>query len=181
MDLKLIIIIILFVIIISSYKKDVVMKPIYTFFDFDRLIDERDTNVVYNDLYPPLNRPTKPIASDYLMYKTSGLFDVKTRYSDDTFRLIGYLINSNNKNEKWNLFGRQKYSGSSQGDFYVVQQCNSNGPCTKIDLNDDILTSGRIRDYYNLPNKLTFNSPLFDVHPYDVIQLKTTYDYSPYI
>lgn len=146
----------------------------------DQLIDKRDNAVVNNHLYPPLSRVPKPIATSYMKYKRDGVFDVSTRYNGDTYKLMAYLINSNDRSEKWNIFGRQKYSGSSQGEFFATQQCTQ-GPCTKIELSKDIIVGDTINDYYNLPNSLTFKSPLFSTHPYDVVQLKTSSGSSIYM
>ena len=144
------------------------------------IIAERDRAVVDDTLYPPIDRMTRPIADEYLKYKLNGIFGDNTRGAPDTFRLVAYLINSADRADKWNVFGRQKYRGSNQGEYYAIQQCNSHGPCTKIMLNNDIVVGDQLRDYYNLPSTITFKSPALSDTPYDVIQLKTTIDYSPY-
>ena len=144
------------------------------------LIQSRDDAVINDDLYPPLNRMARPLADEYLRYKMDGTFGQYTRGAPDTYRLVGYLINSTDRNDKWNIYGRQKYRGSNQGDYYAVQQCGGHGPCTKIILSDDIVVGNTLRDYYNLPSTITFNSPALLTTPYDVVQLKTNIDYSPY-
>lgn len=143
-------------------------------------IHKRDTAVLEDPLYPPLGRMPRPAADQYLKFKQDGIFAVSTRGTDDTFRLMAYMINSVDRSEKWNVYGRQKYKGSSQGDFYAIQQCNSNSQCTKIDLTKDIIINNELRDFYNLPSTITFSSPLFSSDPYDIVQLKTTVDYGPY-
>jgi hypothetical protein len=163
----------------SKLSNKVKQVPKSNIVNMNDLIDKRDKAVLANALYPPLNRNPKPIANDYLKYKRNGLFDYSTRDNSDTYRLMGYLINSANKDETWNIFGRQKYSGSSHGEFYATRQCNQN-TCTKIPITRDILTGNKIDDYYNLPNVLTFDSPLFTTDNYDVVQLKTSHGYSPY-
>ena len=145
----------------------------------DQMIRLRDQAVVKSALYPPLNRMPRPLIDSYIENKKAGIFDVATRYSGDTYKLMGYLINSVNKDEKWNIYGRQKYSGSSQGKFYAIQQCNKD-PCVKIDLTNDIMEGDKINDYYNLPAELKIKSPLFNTDPYAVVQLKTSIDYTPY-
>lgn len=145
----------------------------------NELVSKRDTAVVTNPLYPPLNRVPKPMATDYLRYKREGVFDYPTRNGNDTYKLMAYLINSTDKTDKWNVYGRQKYAGSSQGEFYATQQCIQN-TCTKIEITKDIIVGNYINDYYNLPNILTFNSPLFSTEPYDVVQLKTANGQSIY-
>jgi hypothetical protein len=151
--------------------------------DASRTVDpikRRDTAVVEDPLYPPLGRMPRPVADQYLKFKEDGILGVSTRGTADTFRLMAYMINSADRNEKWNVYGRQKYRGSSQGDFYAIQQCNSTSACTKIDLHNDMISNNQLRDFYNLPSTITFSSPLFSTSPYDVVQLKTTLDYGPY-
>lgn len=140
-------------------------------------IEARDMAVVSNPLYPPLDRQSRPLADEYLRYKEAGIFDIPTRNGSDTYRLMGYLINSTNKNDKWNIYGKQRHSGSSHGNFYATQQCNNN-TCTKIELTKDILINERLNDFYNLPSTLTFNSPLFGTDPYDVVQLSMADNYN---
>ena len=120
----------------------------------------------------------RPLVDSYVANK-GGLFNQPTQYSGDTYRLMAYLINTLDKTDKWNVYGRQKHSGSSFGEFYAVQQC-SNDPCVKFELTNDIMTGDNINDFYNLPAQLSINSPLFSTDPYTVVQLKTTLSYSPY-
>ena len=158
---------------LTSEYKDKINKPKAT-------ISKRDMAVVQDPLYPPLDRNPRPLADEYLRYRDAGYFDVPTRNGTDTYRLMGYLINSTNKDEKWNIYGRQRYSGSSHGYFYATQQCNNN-QCTKIELTKDILVGQQLNDFYNLPSTLTFNSPLFGTDPYDVVQLNIANGYNnPY-
>ena len=175
--------IVMFKLLTDEYKSQINSKSINNVVNNtainDELINKRDIAVVSDTLYPPLSRNPKPIANDYLQYKQDGLFDYSTRNNSDTYKLMGYLISSVQKDEIWNIFGRQKYSGSSQGEFYATRQCNRN-VCTKIPLTRDMLTGNKIDDYYNLPNILTFNSPLFTTDNYDVVQLKTSNTNSPY-
>jgi hypothetical protein len=144
------------------------------------VITERDRAVVYDKLYPPISRPPRPFVDDYITYKDAGLFDFNTRQNNDTYKLMGYLINSNDKNEKWNIYGRQKYSGSSQGDFYATEHCDKNS-CIKIELDRDMIVGKPNIDYYNLPSTMEFTSPVFKEDPYLVVQLNNASNYSPYI
>jgi len=145
----------------------------------DDMIKLRDRAVVRSALYPPLGRMPKPLANNYLNHKLSGVFDQPTQYNGDTYKLMAYLVNTVNKDEKWNVYGRQKYSGSSQGDFYAIQQCLKD-PCVKIELTNDMMEGDKLNDYYNLPSELKIKSPLFSTDPYTVVQLKTSVGYSPY-
>lgn len=144
------------------------------------VITERDRAVVNDKLYPPISRPPRPIVDDYITYKDAGLFDFNTRQNNDTYKLMGYLINSNDKNEKWNIYGRQKYSGSSHGDFYATEHCDKNS-CIKIELDKDIIVGKPNIDYYNLPSTMEFTSPVFKEDIYLVVQLNNASNYSPYI
>lgn len=143
-------------------------------------VAERDIAVVKDPLYPPINRHSQPLANEYIKYRNAGIFDVPSRTNNDTYRLMGYLINSVNKEDKWNIYGRQRHPGSSHGNFYATQQCNNNS-CTKIELSKDILVNEQLNDFYNLPSTLMFKSPLFAVTSYDVVQLSMPDNYTnPY-
>lgn len=143
-------------------------------------VAKRDTNVLEDPLYPPLGRMPRPIADQYLDFKDKRLIGVSTRYDQDTYRLMAYMINTTDKNDKWNIYGRQKYRGSNTGEFYAIQQCNSTSHCTKIDLDKNIIVGNSFNDFYNLPSTVTLQSPLFSTEPYDIVQLKTTVDTGPY-
>ena len=143
-------------------------------------IATRDTAVLEDPLYPPLGRMPRPLADQYLQYKQERMMTVSSKSTQDTFQLMAYLISSVDRSEKWNVYGRQKYRGSSQGDFYAIQQCNSTSQCTKIDLTNDIIKNNQLRDFYNLPSSVMITSPLFSTSSYDIVQLKTTMDNSQY-
>ena len=96
---------------------------------------------------------------------------VKTNNIDDTFRLVGYVTNNatdvDNGNNSWKLFGRQKDRHSSE--FYMTPT-NSNNDL-KIPLTRDIIVNDKLDDIYSIPNTLTFNSPLLNKEPYNVVEV----------
>jgi hypothetical protein len=89
--------------------------PVYT----------RDNMVLNNKLYPPLGRTERP-TFDLLMKQVndqSGVFNMYTRGMPDTFRPVGYLTLKNGDqtiDSTLILYGRSKYPGSDQGEFYVT-------------------------------------------------------------
>jgi len=131
----------------------------------------RDLNVLLNPIYPPLARVERPIFDDLIRMN----FGQSTRGSEDTFRLMGYLVNSN-KNDIdmggniWKLFGRQSYRGSSVGEFYA-SPVNDHTSDMKIYLKNDMMPKDKIRDIYALPTEVYFNSPFFSKNAYTINEL----------
>ena len=102
-------------------------------------------------------------------------FGQTTRGSEDTFRLMGYIVNSN-KNDMdmggniWKLFGRQSYRGSSVGEFYV-SPVNDHSSDMKIYLKNEMMSKEKIRDIYALPTEVHFDSPFFSKNAYTINEL----------
>jgi hypothetical protein len=110
----------------KKYKKRNLDKEIYI----------RDNNVLYDRLYPPLGRVERP-TFDMLINNTNNMFsdnmtndeylntmpfNIDTRGSYDTFRILGYLTPINDKqtlDSTLILFGRSQYRNSDIGEFYV--------------------------------------------------------------
>ena len=90
------------------------------------------------------------------------------------------MVNSDNRNDSWKLFGRQKYPGSSIGEYYAIP-FDDKKTDMKITIKDDMMTRDKIRDIYALPNEVTFNSPLFSEKPYKLIELDKADLTSPYL
>ena len=134
-------------------------------------VQQRDLNVLLNPIYPPLARVERPIFDNLIRMN----FGQSTRGSEDTFRLMGYLVNSN-KNDMdmggniWKLFGRQTYRGSSVGEFYV-SPVNDHTSDMKIFLKNDMMPKDKIRDMYALPVEVYFNSPFFSKNAYTINEL----------
>jgi hypothetical protein len=134
-------------------------------------VQQRDLNVLLNPIYPPLARVERPIFDNLIKMN----FDQSTRGSEDTFRLMGYLINSN-KNDSdtggdvWKLFGRQTYRGSSIGEFYV-SPVNDHQSDMKIFLKNNMMPKEKIKDIYALPSEVYLDSPFFSKNAYTINEL----------
>lgn len=117
-------------------------------------VSKRDRAVNADPLYPPLNRePKKP-----------------PFYEEDTYRLVGYLVNTNgDKEDTWKLFGREKRKG--MGEFYLVS-ANKNMD-VKIAITENMVVGSngarKLRDIYDIPDELSIVHPMFSREPYQVI------------
>ena len=111
-------------------------------------IQARDHAVLSNPLYPPLNR--------------------QALHENDTYRLLGYVVNEESCEDSWHLYGRKK--NNNQGEFYL-KPSNRNTDL-KIPLTNDIINTrySRLRDIYTLPDNLVIEHPLFQGHQYSVIE-----------
>ena len=144
---------------------------------YNDIVNKRDIAVLYNPLYPPLGRTERPGFDEII--NNYNKFNIQTRGSPDTFRVLGYIINKNSNNfdlggNKWRLFGRQLYRGSSKGEFYVAP-VNGDNNDMKIFLKDDMFIGEKIRDIYSLPKYLKFNSPFFlNNEEYELVELPKT-------
>lgn len=134
------------------------------------IVIDRDRAVLSDPLYPPLARTERPIFDSLINMQMSGQFNYPTRGSMDTYRIIAYLVNSENKNDTWKLFGRQKFPGSSIGDFYAIP-IDDRKSDMKITIKDDMMLKDKIRDIYSLPSEVTIKSPLFNSGSYKIIEL----------
>jgi hypothetical protein len=110
------------------------------------------------------------------MLMQNKMFNLRTRGSDDTYHPTGYAKELNT-GEIYYLMGRQRYSGSSQGDFYLISTDTTNR--LKINLLD---RSGNqiIKDIYNLPERIDIKSGIFNGKSFQIEQLKNTDLISPY-
>jgi hypothetical protein len=134
-------------------------------------VQQRDLNVLLNPIYPPLARVERPIFDNLIRMN----FGQTTRGSEDTFRLMAYLVNTN-KNDMdmggnlWKLFGRQTYRGSSIGEFYV-SPVNDHTSDMKIFLKNEMMPKNKIRDIYSLPSEVYLDSPFFSKNVYTINEL----------
>jgi hypothetical protein len=163
-----------------SEKKCETEQPIDTQPTIDPVI-VRDIRVTRDPLYPPVGRMARPEFDSVMEAKKRGLFDYPTRGAGDSFRSMGYLVNSTDSKDVWSLYGRQKYRGSSHGEFYAIRaDTNSNTPI-KVTLEDDMFTGEKIRDVYNLPKEVSITSPLFTDNVYNVVEMKQSHFTTGYI
>jgi len=132
---------------------------------------DRDYRVINDQLYPPLNRSDNRTHTDMVENINRRNLYIRTNDINDTYRLVGYLTNNSDDkdtgNNNWKLFARQKDRHIS--DFYMKPTDNNND--IKVSITDDIVVGDRLRDIYNIPNKITFNSPMLNKTPYDVIEV----------
>lgn len=102
-------------------------------------VSVRDRAALADPLYPPLNR--------------------QPRFAEeDTYRMVGYLVNPGDKDDAWKLFAREKRRGI--GEFYV-SSANKNID-VKIPLTNEVVAPPtKLRDVYDIPSEIRLNHPLF--------------------
>jgi hypothetical protein len=131
----------------------------------------RDRKVLNDQLYPPLNRSDNITHTNLANNINKRNMYVNTNDMRDTYRLVAYVTNGSDEkdtgNNNWKLFARQKDRNIS--DFYLKPTDNNND--IKVPVSDDIVVGGRLRDIYDIPRKITFNSPMFNKEPYDVVEV----------
>lgn len=133
-------------------------------------INQRDVNVIDNPLYPILNRAERPI-SDMILANNQFL-NFSTRGSPDTYRPMAIAKKVGEvPTELYYLMGRQKYQGSSQGEFYLTSMNKDKN--IKIPINRDN-TNPRLNDYYNLPTTLEITSGIFANDIFQIQELPTS-------
>ena len=92
--------------------------------NFENKISERDRNVLYDDFKPPERR-----------YNNLRI-NIPTRGYPDNYQLMG-LVMRDNTETAYNLFGRQKFPGSSQYEYYVTANMDRNNVKIPIKINGD--------------------------------------------
>ena len=96
--------------------------------DDRKIINKRDEDVLYNELYPPLNRSSNSttmqlfnsIKDRYIHNKSRGV-------PNDSPHLLGYFHKKDDNEKIYKLFGWAKYQGSTSGYFYYTN-VNNNKP-----------------------------------------------------
>lgn len=136
-------------------------------------VTERDVRVLHDEFYPPLNR------MDADTMRNMNIYPVASRGSNDTYRLVGYLVDETDKNEVWKLFARQQYTGG-RSEFYA-SPANRNFEM-KVTLDNNVVTSSeKFRDLYTMPDWVTISHPMFSRNQYKVIQLNQSDFSSQYV
>jgi len=132
---------------------------------------ERDRKVLDDDLFPPLNRGDTKSHTNLSNSISKRQFYVNTQETGDTFRLVAYVSSTSDTkdsgNNNWKLFARQKDRHSSE--FYMIPTDNTND--LKISINNDNVIGNNLRDIYDIPAQITFNSPLLNSDPYNVVEV----------
>lgn len=131
----------------------------------------RDYRVLNDELFPPINRSDTNNHTELTNNVINRSMYIKTNNVNDTYRLVGYVTNNSNEkdtgNNNWKLFARQKDRHFSE--FYMIPTDNTND--LKISINNDNVVGHRLRDVYDIPQQLTFNTPLLNKEPYDVVEV----------
>ncbi len=131
----------------------------------------RDRRVVNDPLYPPLNRTDEKNFNMVTKEVRSGNLYVNTDDSNDSFRLVGYLSNSESKKDaggnNWKLFARMK--DRHQGEYYIIP--SESTISIKLFLTPEIVVSERLRDVFSLPKEMRFNSPMLNTGVYQFSEM----------
>ncbi len=126
---------------------------------------QRDYRVINDPLYPPEQRSDSNYTSSYnYSYgnQYGGYFRYPTRGYPPPYQLKGYLVDKSDPKNILSLFGRPKYSGSTEFEYYVSKRDINNN-----DLKIDIPNKREIFD----KDELTLSNGLFD-GTYNYVGLK---------
>ena len=97
-------------------------KPVRKYFDENddierrEFLKKRDAGVINNVLHPPERRVPE---HNYPFNYVKNQINIPTRGLPDNFHQVGVVLRDNTETA-YNLFGRQKFPGSSQYEYYVV-------------------------------------------------------------
>lgn len=141
-------------------------------------VEVRDRRVLADPLYPPLNRSDRPTYEGEAYLTQQRQINVPTSYPSngggDTYRLVGYLSNPDDENAPWKVMARQ--ADRNNADFYIVP-ANRNYD-VKVQLTQDNMWGPRLRDPDDMPDTVTFKTPLLKSTPYTYTPLPKT-DFAP--
>jgi hypothetical protein len=87
-----------------------------------RLIQKRDHQVLYNDLVAPERRQPEHA---YPIKQVRNIINVPTRGLPDNYHQVGLLFR-NNTETAFKLFGRQKFPGSNQWEYFAQGVMSNN-------------------------------------------------------
>jgi hypothetical protein len=85
------------------------------------IVYERDRLELEDPLYPPEQRSDNDIENRYLQMAYNGYFRNPTRGYPPPYQMKGYLVQDDNNTNILSLFGRPKYVGSTQYDYYFTR------------------------------------------------------------
>jgi hypothetical protein len=114
----------------SCPKCECPVAPIVPIID-PTISPQRDYRVINDPLYPPEQR--SDTGSYYYPNPTSLNFRIPTRGYPPPYQLKGYLVDDNNSANILQLFGRPKYPGSTEFEYYVSKRDINNNEI-KIDI-----------------------------------------------
>jgi hypothetical protein len=93
------------------------------------VLSERDVDAVKNDFKPPERRLPR---HNYPTRSVQKIINIPTRGYPDNYQNLGLLVRKNDE-RILKLFGRQKFPGSSQWEYYIVDSYNMQKVPLKLD------------------------------------------------
>lgn len=126
------------------------------------IVEERDRRVLTDTLYPPINRDTNE--NTIRLLREPRLHPSQTQNAYDTYKLIGYLVNSQDKEDVWKLMAR--IINRSQAEFFA--ESSNRKLDIKVPLTSQTARAADgtniqpFRDIDNMPDKVTIEHPMFD-------------------
>jgi hypothetical protein len=101
----------------SIKVKEIVRRPIINPIVEKRIIlNDRDRKAINDDLTPPERRDPEHAYPDR---EVKNIINLPTRGLPDNYHSVGVLVRKNDE-KVLQLFGRQKYPGSNQWEYYVT-------------------------------------------------------------
>ena len=133
------------------------------------LARERDMRVLTDPLYPALNRTDNTTFNGVADYTQRRIINVPTYTSNDSYRMIGYMINEDDETSKrWKLFGRMK--DRNRGEFYMVPVDRTLD--MKVQITDSmVIGTDKMRDVDTIPKEVQFDNKLLAETPYSFVEL----------
>lgn len=131
----------------------------------------RDVRVLKDELYPPYNRPSSDVSRRYM--NEPNLNPIPTRDGgSDTYRIVGYLVSEEDKNDVWKLYAREKYRGSTS-EFYA-SPANKNYDMKVVLDKDSLIGPNKLKDLYDMPEQVMVNHPMFSKSSYRIVSLSNS-------
>jgi len=130
---------------------------------------ERDVQVALNPFAPPTQRISRLSISNPEVYR---YFNHPTQGYPDNYQLLGHLHRSSD-NKIVKLFGRRKYRGSDQYDYYGTTVLDDQS--IKVDV--DVPRDSKLYDGDTVTIDLLGNSETFTFHEFEMEELR----YNPYV
>jgi hypothetical protein len=134
-------------------------------------VQVRDRRVLQDPLYPPLNRTDAGTYQD-TMNSFRQRDAILVNPSRDTYRLVGYYVNKDEKKDAggnvWKVFAREK-DRNGNADFYMSPA--NNQVDMKIKVDDNMMPAQRLKNIDNIPDRMTFKSPMLLDTPYEFMEL----------
>ena len=154
---------------IKQYKQQNQQNPNLNHIQKRQVLEQRDQKVIYDNTTQPTRRlPEHQYPNDNI----KQMINIPTRGYPDNFQVLGVLVRQSDE-KIMQLYGRQKYPGSNQWEYYVVGN-DSTSFKNKIPIpNDKEITDGDTIKVDALDSsKGDFKATIYD---YDVPR------YNPYI